>query len=80
MVVVESELLPPDPSVVVIPLLNNYPAVTRLNPTIRVEQHEYILATRLIAPVRRSSLTRVGSALSQQDDVTRAIDVLLTGV
>ncbi len=36
MVVVESDLLPPDPAVVVIPLLRDYPAVSRLNPMIRV--------------------------------------------
>lgn len=32
MVVVESDLLPPEASVVVIPLLSGYPAVRRLNP------------------------------------------------
>ena len=32
MVVVESDLLPPDASVVVIPLLSDYPAVRHLNP------------------------------------------------
>ncbi|WP_221240318.1 hypothetical protein [Mameliella alba] len=31
MVVVESDLLPPDPAVVVIPLLAGYPAVRHLN-------------------------------------------------
>ncbi len=34
MVVVESALLPPDPAVVVIPLLPDYPAVQTLNPLI----------------------------------------------
>lgn len=34
MVVVESGLLPPDPAVVVIPLLPGYPAVRQLNPEI----------------------------------------------
>ena len=32
MVVLESDLLPPDPAVVVIPLLADYPAVKDLNP------------------------------------------------
>jgi toxin CcdB len=80
MVVVESDLLPPDPSVVVIPLLSDYPAVRRLNPEIRVEERRLILATRLIAAVRRASLRRTGSVADQGDLVTRAVDVLMAGV
>ncbi|MBO9427776.1 hypothetical protein J7444_23765 [Labrenzia sp. R4_1] len=34
MVVIESDLLPPDPAVVVVPLLSNYPAVKYLNPVL----------------------------------------------
>ena len=51
MVVVESGLLPPDPAVVVIPLLQDYPQVERLNPLIDVEETPHVLATRLIAAV-----------------------------
>lgn len=80
MVVVESDLLPPDPSVVVIPLLSDYPAVRHLNPEIRVEGRRFILATRLIAAVRRTSLRRTGTVADQGDLVTRAIDVLMAGV
>ncbi|MDF3414480.1 CcdB-like protein [Sulfitobacter sp. M57] len=80
MVVVESDLLPPDPAVVVIPLLVGYPAVPFLNPVIRHEGGEYVLATRLIAAVRRSGLRQVGSAEGQGDEITRAVDVLMGGV
>ncbi|MBY0135086.1 CcdB family protein [Paracoccus yeei] len=80
MVVVESDLLPPDPSVVVIPLLPDYPAVRYLNPVIRHEDQSLVLATRLIAAVRRSSLRRAGSVAHHGDDVTRAVDVLMGGV
>jgi toxin CcdB len=80
MVVVESDLLPPDPAVVVIPLLPSYPAVRHLNPTIRHGDRELVLATRLIAAVRRASLRRVGSAAAQGDEITRAVDVLMAGV
>lgn len=80
MVVVESDLLPPDPSVVVIPLIADYPAVTRLNPVIEVEGQRLVLATRLIGAVRRSAVTRVGSARAQAEEITRAIDVLMRGV
>ncbi len=80
MVVVESDLLPPDPAVVVIPLLRDYPAVSRLNPVIRVGEAELILATRLIAAVRRAHLRRVGSVAEYGDEITRAVDVLMGGV
>ncbi|MGR3590957.1 MAG: CcdB family protein [Limimaricola soesokkakensis] len=80
MVVVESDLLPPDPSVVVIPLLSDYPAVRHLNPEIRIEGRRFVLATRLIAAVRRTSLRRTGAVADQGDLVTRAIDVLMAGV
>ena len=52
MVVVESDLLPPDPAVVVIPLLRDYPAVKGLNPEILHDGERLVLATRLIAAVR----------------------------
>ncbi|MFN3664492.1 hypothetical protein [Yoonia sp.] len=55
MVVVESNLPPPDASVVVIPLLPDYPAVQHLNPEIRHNGRRLILAARLIAAVRRAA-------------------------
>ncbi len=80
MVVIESNLLPPDPAVVVIPLLRDYPNVQRLNPIIEVNGERLVLATRLIASVRRSGLRRTGSAADQADEITRAVDVLMAGV
>lgn len=80
MVVVESDLLPPDPSVVIIPLLPGYPAVTHLNPEIQHGGQGLILGTRLKSAVRRSSLRRVGNVANQGDLITRAVDVLMAGV
>ncbi|MBE0414742.1 CcdB family protein [Yoonia sp.] len=80
MVVVESGFLPPDPSVVVIPLLSGYPAVQHLNPELLHDGKRLILATRLIAAVRRSGLRRTGSVAGQGDLITRAVDVLMAGV
>jgi len=80
MVVVESDLLPPDPSVVVIPLLSGYPAVRQLNPELQHDGKRLILATRLIAAVRRSSLHRTGNVAGQGDLITRAVDILMAGV
>ena len=80
MVIVESDLLPTDPAVVVIPLLPDYPAVTHLNPVILHDGRRLVLATRLIAAVRRSTLRRDGTVADQADLITRAIDVLMMGV
>ena len=80
MVIVESELLPPDPAVVVIPLLTDYPIVRYLNPEIMVLGQPLVLATRLIASVRRVHLQRVGNVADQREQIVRAIDVLLAGV
>ena len=80
MVVVESDLLPPDPAVVVIPLLTDYPAVKDLNPELVLDGQCWVLATRLIAAVRRSKLRRVGNVADQGDRINRAVDVLMTGV
>jgi toxin CcdB len=80
MVVVESELLPPDAAVVVIPILPDYPAVWGLNPRIDHDGTSYVLATRLIAAVRRAALRCVGDVNSQADKITRAVDVLMAGV
>jgi toxin CcdB len=80
MVVVDSDLLPPDPAVVVIPLLVDYPAVKDLNPQVLHDDQHLVLATRLIAAVRRSSLRRAGSVAEQGDRIGRAVDVLMAGV
>jgi toxin CcdB len=80
MVVVESDLLPPDPAVVVIPLLTDYPAVKDLNPELVLNGQCWVLATRLIAAVRRSKLRRVGNLADQGDQINRAVDVLMAGV
>lgn len=80
MVVVESDLLPPDPAVVVIPLLADYPAVKDLNPELVHDGQHWVLATRLIAAVRRTSLRRVGSVANQGDRINRAVDILMAGV
>ncbi|MDK3074661.1 CcdB family protein [Sedimentitalea sp. JM2-8] len=80
MVVVESDLLPPDPAVVVIPLLPDYPAARYLNPEIEHDGKRLVLATRLIAAVWRSRLRRSGNVTDQGDLITRAVDVLMAGV
>lgn len=79
MIIVESDFIPPEPAIVVIPILQDYPAALLLNPTIQHDGADYVLATRLITAARRSSLRRVGTAEAQADRIIRAIDLLLTG-
>lgn len=80
MVIIESDLLPRDPSVVVIPLLATYPAVKHLNPNVVHDGQTFVLATRLITAVRRSALHRAGSIADQSERVIRAVDILMSGV
>ena len=80
MVVVESDLLPPDASIVVIPLLSDYPAVRDLNPELQHNGERLVLATRLIAGVRRSNLRRAGNLRDQGDLISRAVDILMAGI
>jgi toxin CcdB len=54
MIVFESELVPPDAFVAVIPLLSGFLAVQHLDPELRHDGRRLVLATRLIATVRRS--------------------------
>lgn len=80
-VVVESDLLSPGRTVVAIPLIADYPAGRLLNPTIRVDGAPYVLATRLVAAIPKASARHTGfDAADHRDDITRAIDVMVSGV
>lgn len=63
-----------------IPLLADYPAVKDLNPEVLHDGQRWVLATRLVAAVRRSGLRRVGSVGEQGGPILRAVDVLMAGV
>jgi toxin CcdB len=54
--------------------------VRHLNPELQHDGRRLVLATRLIASVRRSALHRTGSVADQGDLITRAVDVLMAGV
>jgi toxin CcdB len=51
-----------------------------LNPEILHDGACLVLATRLIAAVRRASLRRAGSVADQGDRINHAVDVLMAGV
>ena len=79
-VVVESALLPQTPAIVVVPLSADYPFIQFLNPHIMFEDQRYVLATRLISPVKRARLRKRGDVRDQGDAITRAVDVMMAGV
>ncbi|MEY3706176.1 MAG: hypothetical protein RL585_733, partial [Pseudomonadota bacterium] len=44
------------------------------------EGQRLVLATRLIAAVRRTRVRRVGSVADQGDRIVRALDILMAGI
>jgi toxin CcdB len=68
---------------VVIPLLlvaKAPPPIPRLHPIVRVEASDFIVVTHRISSVERRKLGAVVGTLSHhQDEIIRALDVLLTG-
>ncbi|NGM23160.1 plasmid maintenance protein CcdB [Roseomonas stagni] len=68
---------------VVVPLLppDGVPArITDLHPAFEVEGQRLLMATQLMAAVPRRDLGRpVGNLAPHRDDITRALDLLLTG-
>lgn len=68
---------------VVVPLLPPDAApngMADLHPAFEVEGHRLLMATQLIAAVPRRELGRpVGNLAPHRDDITRALDLLLTG-
>ncbi len=68
---------------VVVPLLppDEVPArIADLHPAFEVQGERLLMATQLMAAVPRRDLGRtVGNLAPQRDDITRALDLLLTG-
>lgn len=67
----------------VVPLLPptaELPAIRDLNPLLTVEEETLAMMTHFMAAVPLRELGRpVGNLLPQADDITRALDILLTG-
>lgn len=80
-VVVDSDLLPKDQSVVVIPLVDGLPRAGALNPVVMAAGRPRVLHTRAIAAVRVDALTDANESLSaERDAIVRALDILIAGV
>lgn len=81
---VQADLLADLDSRVVVPLVHDRlfgrPA-GRLHPRFVVAGHAVVMATHLIAAVRRSSMgLPIASLAEQRDTIVSAVDVLLSGV
>lgn len=68
---------------VVAPLISNDEVPKRMkiiNPLIIVEGKDYLLMTHLLAAIPASSLKeKIGSALTQRDEIIASLDFLFTG-
>lgn len=80
----QSHFLDVLPSRVVVPLLPEagpLPPVWGLNPVFVVEGERVTMMTQYLAAVPRRELGRaVGNLAERHDEITRALDVLYTGV
>ena len=76
-VVVSADDLPDRRRVVVIPLMQGYPGIPRLDPEVRFDGKAYTLATMYIASGRVTALEPTGHSVSMyRDDIIRAMDIL----
>jgi toxin CcdB len=82
-VVFQSDFLSHLDTRLVIPLLPSRDSggtTLRLNPLVKVEGADYVLATHLCFSARLSGLRRTGASLAHQHDVIRdALDFLTSG-
>jgi toxin CcdB len=79
---VQADLLEQLATRVVIPLVprGTSMVVRDLNPVARIDGRDYVVMTQELAAVARSLLRRkVGSLADRRDEISRALDVLLTG-
>ena len=82
---VQSELLARLATRVVVPLMTvkRYGArpITRLNPTVRVRNVEYVLVFQELAAIPSTTLRApVGSLASRRTELIAALDLLFTGI
>ncbi len=81
---VQADLLDQLATRVVVPLVplgDAPPPIRDLNPVLEVEGRPHVLLTQALASVPLRELPRpvVGSVEDHRDDITRALDLLLTG-
>ena len=80
---IQSNWLEHLPSRIIVPLLPPtpaLPAIRGLTPVFRVDEEEVTMMTHYLTAIPKRELgPAVGSLAAQQDEITRALDVLITG-
>lgn len=83
-VILQSDLLDGLTTRVVAPLIPSARVarvLTTLNPVVRLGDEAYLLMPQLSATLTLSELgTRVGTLAAMRDEITRAVDALLSGI
>ncbi len=80
-VVLESDIMPPEKSILVAPLFDGIPSVGKLTPEIAYEGVNYRLYICAMQTVYRSELVFTGDEVSEhRDAIIAAIDLLVTGI
>ncbi|MEE1610773.1 CcdB family protein [Microvirga sp. CF3016] len=78
----QSDLLAPIATRIVAPLFqrSETPVLTELSPPVRIDGREFVVMIPLLASIPVRELQRpVGSLVSDQDAIKRALDVLFLG-
>lgn len=80
---VQADHLSALPSRIVVPLLppsDILPAIRDLNPVLRVAEQDVVMMTHYLTAIPRRELGRaVGNLMEDNDTITRALGLLLTG-
>ena len=77
---IQADLLADLDTRVVVPLIL-VPLFGRLHPILSIENEQVVMATHLVAAIRRTELgAPVTSVRDQRDEIVRAVDILLIGV
>jgi toxin CcdB len=78
----QSDLLAPIATRIVAPLFqrSETPVLTELSPPVRIDEREFVVMIPLLASIPVRELQRpVGSLVSDQDAIKRALDALFLG-
>ncbi|BCK74559.1 ccdB-like toxin protein [Acetobacter aceti NRIC 0242] len=80
---VQADLLGELGTRIVVPLLSRKAApkpAKRLNPVFVIDDHSFVMMTQFMAAVPNRDLKKIVTSLSlYQDEITQALDLLLTG-
>lgn len=82
---IQSELLSRLETRVVVPMTTvkklGAKPITRLNPTVKIDNHEYVLVVQDLASIPLSALSkRITNIAAKRTEIIAALDLLITGI